>query len=190
MHIGHLLELRGCNFWMFDLAVVIFQANTKRILPISGLLKELLAKYPNINQLAQRAFVTYLRSIHIQKDKEIFDVTKLSIDEYSMSLGLPVPPKVRFLKNKLKSKTPELCAPHEPESSVENEVLDISREKLDTGDSDEDEKNLLLTEDTQDGEKKEDELGDIVYVAFLEVLLCLIGRFKVSLDSLISDSAS
>lgn len=164
--------------FFFDIPIVILQANTKRIQPVSGLLKELLAKYPNINQLAQRAFITYLRSIHIQKDKEIFDVTRLSIDEFSISLGLPVPPKVRFLKNKLKSKTPELNSPPEPESSVENGVPDISCEKLDIGDLDEDEKNLLLTDDTQDGEKKEYEVGDIVYVALLEVILCLMEDKK------------
>ncbi|OWM88754.1 hypothetical protein CDL15_Pgr002521 [Punica granatum] len=142
----------------------VIKANTKRIQSISHLLRELLAKYPNINQLAQRAFITYLRSIHIQKDKEIFDVTKLSIDEYSISLGLAMPPKVRFLKNKLKSKTPEVYAPPEPESSVEDGVVDVPREKLEIGDSVEDDKNLLLTEEDSknDEGKKDDQLGDIV----------------------------
>ncbi|KAK4751602.1 hypothetical protein SAY87_005084 [Trapa incisa] len=142
--------------------IQVIKANTKRIQAVSELLKELLAKYPNINQLAQRAFITYLRSIHIQKDKEIFDVTKLDIDEFSVSLGLPMPPKVRFLKDKLKTKTPEIYAPPEPESSIENEVLDISSGKLDIGDFSEDEENFLSTDDSQDEEKKEDELGDVV----------------------------
>ncbi|KAK4781547.1 hypothetical protein SAY86_015649 [Trapa natans] len=142
--------------------IQVIKANTKRIQAVSELLKELLAKYPNINQLAQRAFITYLRSIHIQKDKEIFDVTKLDIDEFSVSLGLPMPPKVRFLKDKLKRKTPEIYAPPEPESSIENEVLDISSGKLDIGDFSEDEENFLSTDDSQDEEKKEDELGDVV----------------------------
>lgn len=75
----------------------------KRIQPVSGLLSALLVKYPNFQQLAQRTFITYLRSIHIQKDKEIFDVMKLSIDEFSASLGLPMTPKIRFIDQKMRS---------------------------------------------------------------------------------------
>ncbi|XP_052485144.1 uncharacterized protein LOC105768051 [Gossypium raimondii] len=35
------------------------KANTKRLQPVSGLLSALLVKYPNMLQLAQRAFITY-----------------------------------------------------------------------------------------------------------------------------------
>lgn len=80
------------------------QANTKRLQHVSGLLKALLVKYPDLQYLAQRAFITYLRSIHKQCDKEIFYVAKLPIDEFSASLGLPMTPKVRFLKTKVKDK--------------------------------------------------------------------------------------
>ncbi|KAK6946892.1 DEAD/DEAH box helicase domain [Dillenia turbinata] len=78
------------------------KANTKRMRPVSSLLAALLVKYPEMQQLAQRAFITYLKSIHLQKDKSIFDVTKLPIDEYSASLGLPMTPKIRFLKQRPK----------------------------------------------------------------------------------------
>ncbi|KAK4420763.1 DEAD-box ATP-dependent RNA helicase 32 [Sesamum alatum] len=97
------------------------KANTKRVQPVSGLLAALLVKYPNLQYLAQRAFITYLRSIHKQRDKEIFEVTKLPIDEFAASLGLPMTPKVRFLKQKVKGKkVPEGSTPVPESNSDEN----------------------------------------------------------------------
>ena len=46
---------------------------------------------------AQRSFICYLRSIHLQSNKDVFDVHKLPTDEYACSLGLPQPPRIRFL---------------------------------------------------------------------------------------------
>lgn len=76
---------------------------------------------------AQKAFITYLRSIHIQKDKEVFDVTKLSIDEFSASLGLPMTPKIRFLNQKKGKVLPG--KPVLDNTEKEDESM-ISREKL------------------------------------------------------------
>lgn len=89
---------------IIDVCIDSLQANTKRLQPVSGLLAALLVKYPNLQHLAQRAFITYLKSIHKQRDKEVFDVTKLPIDEFGASIGLPMTPKVRFLKQKGKGK--------------------------------------------------------------------------------------
>lgn len=55
--------------------------------------------------LAQRAFTTYLRSVYLQRDKEVFDVEQLPIEEFSASLGLPLTPKIRFLNRKIKRNT-------------------------------------------------------------------------------------
>ncbi|KAH6835608.1 RNA helicase family protein [Perilla frutescens var. hirtella] len=82
----------------------VIKANTKRLQSVSGSLAALLVKFPVLQYSAQRAFITYLKSIHKQRDKEIFDVTKLPIDEFGASIGLPLTPKVRFLKQKVKGK--------------------------------------------------------------------------------------
>ncbi|XVF03886.1 hypothetical protein REPUB_Repub05bG0031800 [Reevesia pubescens] len=146
--------------------IQFIKANTKRLQPVSGLLSALLVKYPDMQQLAQRAFITYLRSIHIQKDKEVFDVMKLPIDEYSASLGLPMTPKVRFLNQKKKSKMES-----EKSSVLESEISDkenesvIPKEELlvqDVKDNKVD-KDFLLKDDTQDvGEGNTSEIGDIM----------------------------
>ncbi|RDX74538.1 DEAD-box ATP-dependent RNA helicase 32 [Mucuna pruriens] len=129
--------------------------------PVSSLLASLLVKYPDMQHRAQRAFITYLRSIHIQKNKDIFDVMKLPIDKYSASLGLPMTPKIRFLNQKIKSKvvsTKSILV--EPEDSNKEDFLEVSRKKLDTvAFNDEETKNdLLQVADTaNEGEVKSSE---------------------------------
>lgn len=170
--------------------MLIFQANNKRLQPVSGLLSALLVKYPDMQYLAQRAFVTYLRSIHIQKDKEIFDVIKLPIDEFSASLGLPMTPKIRFLKQKIKSKTESVKSSLlETENSDDENVLEIPKEKLDIGDIDEEEvnKGFLLKKDTPNEEEgKTSEIEDVRYISFLELFMEVInfkdGRARILVD--------
>ncbi|QRV98898.1 DEAD/DEAH box helicase [Ceratobasidium sp. AG-Ba] len=52
---------------------------------------------PDIKYLAQRTFVSYVKSIYLQKDKSTFQVDKLPLEEFAASLGLPGTPKVKFL---------------------------------------------------------------------------------------------
>ncbi|CAJ1971391.1 unnamed protein product [Sphenostylis stenocarpa] len=136
--------------------------------PVSSLLASLLVKYPDLQHRAQRAFITYLRSIHLQKDKDIFDVLKLPIDKYSASLGLPMTPKIRFLNQKIKSKAAsEKSILVEPEdSSKENNVLEVSRNKIYT-DPLEDEKienDLFELADppTNEDEMKSSEIEELI----------------------------
>jgi len=39
-----------------------------------------------------------MRSIHLQSDKTIFDVTKLPAEEFAASMGLPGAPRIKFVK--------------------------------------------------------------------------------------------
>lgn len=70
---------------------------------ISGSVASVLVKYPRMQQLAKRAFITYVRSINHQKDKEVFDVYKLALEEYSASLGLPMKPSISSKGLKMKN---------------------------------------------------------------------------------------
>uniref|UniRef100_A0ACD5UMU1 Uncharacterized protein n=1 Tax=Avena sativa TaxID=4498 RepID=A0ACD5UMU1_AVESA len=70
---------------------------------ISQNIAAMLVKFPNLQQLGKRAFVTYLKSVYIQKDKEVFDLSRFSAENfaaYASSLGLPVTPKIRFVSHK------------------------------------------------------------------------------------------
>ncbi|KAL4553983.1 hypothetical protein LXL04_039900 [Taraxacum kok-saghyz] len=131
--------------------------NTKRIQSVSGLLAALLAKYTDLQPLAQRAFKTYIKSIYKQKDKEIFDVTKLPIDDFSASLGLPMTPQLRYLdRNKKSGPTllPEVKLPEE-----KKELMNVLRKKesnnlLEESEEEEDEEmiDLLRRKETENDE--------------------------------------
>ncbi|KAF7823358.1 DEAD-box ATP-dependent RNA helicase 32 [Senna tora] len=146
--------------------VHLSKPNKERLQPVSDSLASLLVKYPDFQPRAQRAFVTYLRSIRIQRDKEIFDVMKLPIDEYSTSLGLPMTPKIRFLNQKNKSKAlstkPDLA---EPEEDSDKEItLKIPRKKPDPSNLQEEEaeKELLLADSSDEEEGKTSEVLDAI----------------------------
>jgi hypothetical protein len=47
--------------------------NASKVYPISQKLQALLSQRTELKQLAQRAFVNYVRSVQLQANKEIFD---------------------------------------------------------------------------------------------------------------------
>ena len=64
---------------------------------ISGSLQSFAASDPDFKFLAQKCFTAYVRSVYLQKDKDIFNVHALPLTEYASALGLPGEPRVRFL---------------------------------------------------------------------------------------------
>lgn len=57
-----------------------------------------LARDPTLKDTAQRAFVSYAKSVFLMKDKSVFDVQSLDTDSFAKSLGLAIPPRIRFLQ--------------------------------------------------------------------------------------------
>lgn len=57
-----------------------------------------LAKDPQLKDSGQRAFVSYIKAVFLMKDKNIFKVNELDTDSYAKSLGLTIPPRIRFLQ--------------------------------------------------------------------------------------------
>lgn len=86
---------------------------------IKDQLQNMCFKDPELKYLGQKAFVSYVRSIHIQKDKEVFKLSGLPLEEFSASLGLPGAPRIRFLKGESAKKLKN--APRQAASSSEDE---------------------------------------------------------------------
>ncbi|KAK4186421.1 P-loop containing nucleoside triphosphate hydrolase protein [Podospora australis] len=53
---------------------------------------------PDLKYLGQKAFITYVRSVYVQKDKTVFQFDQLDLDGYAASLGLPGTPQIKFKK--------------------------------------------------------------------------------------------
>jgi ATP-dependent RNA helicase DDX10/DBP4 len=65
---------------------------------IQNQLQNMCFQDPELKYLGQKAFISYTRSIFLQKDKEIFDISKLDLEHYASSMGLPGAPKIKFQK--------------------------------------------------------------------------------------------
>ncbi|KFU90972.1 putative ATP-dependent RNA helicase DDX10, partial [Chaetura pelagica] len=72
--------------------------NPEKLTDIQKRMQAFLAQDQELKDKAQRCFVSYLRSVYLMKNKEVFDVFKLPLAEYALSLGLAMAPRVRFLQ--------------------------------------------------------------------------------------------
>lgn len=73
--------------------LTIKQSKKKSIKPQ---LQSLLFKDPELKYLGQKAFISYIRSIYIQKDREVFKFDEIPTEEFAQSLGLPGAPKIKI----------------------------------------------------------------------------------------------
>ncbi|RKL25639.1 ATP-dependent RNA helicase DBP4 [Fusarium oxysporum] len=65
---------------------------------IKDQLQSMCFQNPDLKYLGQKAFISYTRSIHLQRDKDVFKFNKLDLDGFAASLGLPGTPQVKFRK--------------------------------------------------------------------------------------------
>ena len=75
---------------------------------ITNNLQSLLFQDPELKYLAQKAFISYVKSVYVQKDKEVFKFDQLPSEEFAQSLGLPGAPKIKFKGMKSFEKSKEL----------------------------------------------------------------------------------
>jgi len=90
---------------------------------IGDQLQRLAFQDPDLKYLAQRALVSYVRSVHLQHDKSIFNVEGLPVEAFAASLGLAGAPKIRFLSRaQAKERKNAPHAPTGPPSEDEGDV--------------------------------------------------------------------
>ena len=65
---------------------------------IKNQLQNMCFKDPELKYLGQKAFVSYVRSVHVQKDKDVFKLSELPLEDFAASMGLPGAPKIKYLK--------------------------------------------------------------------------------------------
>ena len=65
---------------------------------IKNQLQNMCFKDPELKYLGQKCFVSYVRSVYVQRDKDIFKIKELDLESYASSLGLPGTPNVKFVK--------------------------------------------------------------------------------------------
>lgn len=65
---------------------------------IKSQLQNMCFKDPTLKYLGQKAFSSYVKSVHVQKDKDVFKLDELALEDFAASLGLPGAPKIKFVK--------------------------------------------------------------------------------------------
>ncbi|XP_061484627.1 probable ATP-dependent RNA helicase DDX10 [Rhineura floridana] len=103
--------------------------NPEKLVDIQKKMQSFLAQDQELKERAQRCFVSYLRSVYLMKNKEVFDVFKLPIAEYALSLGLAVAPRVRFLQKvqkKMLENEPEKGEPLQGANEPEDACFSLS----------------------------------------------------------------
>ena len=61
-------------------------------------LQNMCFKDPELKYLGQKAFISYVKSVYVQKDKDIFNLKELKLEDFAGSLGLPGAPRIKFIK--------------------------------------------------------------------------------------------
>lgn len=98
------------------------QVNPEKLQNIQQKLQAFLAQEQEQKERAQRCFVSYLRSVFLMKNKEVFDAFNLKLNDYAHSLGLAVAPRVRFLSKAQAQKEEKEAKREEKEEESEEEV--------------------------------------------------------------------
>ncbi|NXT84818.1 DDX10 helicase, partial [Zapornia atra] len=114
--------------------------NPEKLTDIQKRMQAFLAQDQELKDKAQRCFVSYLRSVYLMKNKEVFDVFKLPLAEYALSLGLAMAPRVRFLQKARK----QLCAREaaagtdhlEETEEIRNTISSVDSEGVEKGGTD------------------------------------------------------
>ncbi|KAJ2745773.1 ATP-dependent RNA helicase dbp4 [Coemansia sp. BCRC 34301] len=124
-------------------------AKSNKVMTVAKQLQHFCFQDPEIKYLGQRAFVTYVRSVFLQKNKSVFNVDSLPLDDFAESLGLPGAPKIKFVKKSAasggKNKSYEfdnLLSPEEREKLRQEHVAEIERENAAVDVDDEDDEGL------------------------------------------------
>jgi ATP-dependent RNA helicase DDX10/DBP4 len=137
--------------------------NPSKLQNVTGQIEAILAEDGDLKYIAQKAFITYMRSIFLQKDKEVFQIEKVDAQKFSESMGLPGAPKIKMIESaqakKLKNMNREMKKMLKLEEEKEAEakdkvgkllvrknrtVYDPSREKLrDDDEEDSDDEDIL-----------------------------------------------
>ena len=135
------------------------EPNPKKITSIQRKIEAFLAQDNELKQSASRAFVAYLKSTYLLKNKAVFDVFALDNASFASSLGLAVPPRVRFLEKQIKIKAENQAKKQVPKTENLNLVGDKCSSETDSIDnmkleSNEDKSSRLGIEpDTSDEEE-------------------------------------
>ncbi|CAL7951587.1 unnamed protein product [Xylocopa violacea] len=113
--------------------ISMIQINPNKLQSPQRKMEALLARDVALKESAQRAFIAYVKSVFLMKDKEVFNVHALNTDAFARSLGLAIPPRIRFLQRmQQKLQTSSGNKEDEEQFTINNKAESNVNEQTDT----------------------------------------------------------
>jgi ATP-dependent RNA helicase DDX10/DBP4 len=107
--------------------VELINVRQKKRQSIKEQLQNMCFQDPALKYLGQKAFMTYVKSIYLQKDKEVFKLKEYDLEAYAASLGLPGTPRIKFMKGDESSKQKKEASRQAIEVSDSDEEEDVTK---------------------------------------------------------------
>ncbi|EFA78287.1 putative RNA helicase [Heterostelium album PN500] len=138
----------------------IMDANPNQLVTIQAQLAGFLSEKPEHKYLAQKAFVSYLKSLHRQENKNMFKLEELNLADFSKSMGLPGAPKIQFGTGGIKTdkNTPYMLADIKKKEAEKKKKLAAGEKVADDDVEDEADKKYGSKLKDDDVESDEDEV--------------------------------
>ncbi len=74
------------------------KVNPSKIVTLKPILRSILSENPSILHLAQKAISSYVKSVHLNSNKNYFDIKNINVEELSLSYGLMMTPEMKIVK--------------------------------------------------------------------------------------------
>ncbi|KAH7095800.1 P-loop containing nucleoside triphosphate hydrolase protein [Paraphoma chrysanthemicola] len=107
--------------------VELINVRQKKRQSIKEQLQNMCFQDPALKYLGQKAFMTYVKSIYLQKDKEVFKLKEYDLEAYAASLGLPGTPRIKFMKGDESSKQKKEASRQTIEVSDSDDEEDVTQ---------------------------------------------------------------
>lgn len=117
-------ELRGSKIPINQITI-----DPRQLFSPRAKMEAYLAQSTELKESAQRAFVAYIKSVYMMKNKNIFNVESINFDEYASSLGLVVTPRVRFLQRIKKRQEKQMKGENGESSDDSDSNEDVNEKK-------------------------------------------------------------
>ena len=140
------------------------EVNPTKMKSVTGKMSSLLAGDKMLKETAQRAFNSYIKSVSLMKNKQMFNVKSINLEKFAVSLGLASAPRVRFLERMEKKKNvKKFTDDDEEETDIKQDDDEVKANfKADDIESDNDEEEMFSVKRVDHQIEDEGDAVDIV----------------------------
>ncbi|XP_014270548.1 probable ATP-dependent RNA helicase DDX10 [Halyomorpha halys] len=127
------------------------KVNPEQIISPQAKLELFVAKSNELKASAQRAFVSYFKSLFLMRDKTVFDVKSVDSYKFARSLGLIAAPRVRFIQRMEKKGSQKENKDNDNQQTEEDEDV----QTIEIGNVQEEDKDFNFNGDDSDDSESE-----------------------------------